>query len=164
MNYYSSLVVILSLIFLAGCEPRDRRPGTWTKGEIVEDEITDWSFSNEQQEVFLQTQPWYGIPHSVTTVVATTNDTLYVPSIYYDSADPYPEGKYWNGIIVSNPAVLIKIDDKRYPRVAERVTDPVEFEAAFAALASKYPFWQKQYDDPESAVTFYIIRLGRPSA
>ncbi len=152
------LVIVFSLV-MAACEPQDRRPGTWTSGEIMMEPVTDWSFSNDHMEVFLQTHPWYGIPHSVTTVLATTGDALYVPSIYYGTDEAFPDGKYWNRIVVTNPNVFVKIGDNRYPRMARLVTDEDEFEIAFKALAGKYEFWQQQYDNPAERPTFYILRL-----
>jgi hypothetical protein len=164
MKSLSLIIGALALTLLMGCEPQDRRPGTWTSGDIVDEKITDWSFSNEAQEVFIQTSPWYGIPHSVTTVLATRNQKLYVPSIYFDPNTPFPEGKYWNRIIADNPEVLVKIGGKRYPRRVVQVTDAKEFESGFLALAKKYPFWQEQYDNPEDRVTFYVLRLDETQA
>jgi len=159
MRKFWLLPTLITALFLAACEPVDRRPGTWTSGDIVKTKITDWSFSNEHMEVYLQTHPWYGIPHSVTTVLTTTNKTLYLPSIYYDNAAPFPEGKYWNRVIVENPYVLVKIGDKRYPRLAHQVVDKKEFEQAYTALASKYPFWKEQHDKVDNPLKFYIVRL-----
>lgn len=164
MKLSNLIVGALAMTLLIGCEPQDRRPGTWTAGEIVEEKVADWSFSNADLEVFIQTSPWYGIPHSVTTVLATSNQKLYVPSIYSDPITPFPEGKYWNRIIADNPEVLVKISGKRYPRRVVQVTDAEEFETGFLALAKKYPFWQQQYDNPEDRVTFYVLRLDDPQA
>ena len=153
------IVVVILATLLAACEPADRRPGTWISGEVVEDKVKDWTFSDEHMEVFIQTHPWYGIPHSVTTVLATTDGALYVPSIYYQAEETYPNGKYWNKIVDVNPYVFVQIGDKKYPRLARRVTDDAEFDVGFKALAQKYEFWQKQYDNPAERPLFYILRL-----
>lgn len=52
-----TLTIALLAFLLASCESQDRRPGTWVGGELVETRITDWSFTNEHPEVFLQTHP-----------------------------------------------------------------------------------------------------------
>jgi hypothetical protein len=93
-----TLSVVLFACLLSACEPVDRTPGMWLSGELVTAEITDWTFSNEQREVFLQTHPWYGIPFSITVVAATTGEKLFMPSIYSEPA-AFPEGKYWNRIV-----------------------------------------------------------------
>ena len=160
MKYLLPVLLTLSTLLLMACEPKDRRPGTWLSGDLVEERIEDWSFSNEYQEVFVQTHPWYGVPHSVTTVLATANGTLYVPSIYYEEPKRFPEGKHWNRIVADNPNVEVKIGEKLYPRTIRLVTDDAEFENGLNALAAKYPFWQKVKDSPEEAPTFVIMQLN----
>ena len=101
------------ILLLAGCEPKDRRPGLWLSGELVEETPTDWSFIKDHPEIFVETSPWYGIPFSVTTVIGTRNGRLYVPSIYSEEA-AFPGTKYWNSVIADNPEVRLKIGDKLY--------------------------------------------------
>jgi len=161
MKYLLPVLIILFTLLLMACEPKDRRPGTWLSGDLVEEKIEDWSFSDEFQEVFIQTHPWYGVPHSVTTVLATENGKLYVPSIYYEEPKLFPEGKYWNSIVAKNPNVEIKIGDKLYPRAISLIIDEAEFENGLNALAAKYPFWQKVKASPEEAPTFVIMQLNQ---
>jgi len=163
MKYLLTIILILSNLLLAACEPKDRRPGTWLSGDLVEDRIEDWSFSNEFQEVIIQTHPWYGVPHSVTTVLATADGKLYVPSIYREEPKRFPDGKYWNRIVAKNPNVEVKIGDQLYPRMVSLVSDKAEFKRGLNALATKYPFWQMVKDSPEEAPTFVIMRLNEQS-
>jgi len=156
-------ITILLAMTLAACEPADRTPGMWLSGEVETAEISDWSFSNDHMEVFLETHPWYGIPFSVTVVTATTGDKLFVPSIYSEPAK-FPGGKYWNGIIEKNPAVQIKIGNKLYPRSAHLITDEVEFEEAFTALADKYDFWRSIKEGTAKRPPFVLIRLDPPQS
>tara|TARA_R110002072_G_scaffold1780_10_gene14820 strand:+ start:43663 stop:44157 length:495 start_codon:yes stop_codon:yes gene_type:complete len=151
--------VIAACFVLAACEPQDRRPGNWLSGELVETKVDDWTFTENYQEVFLQTHPWYQVPHSVTVVLATAKGKLYVPSIYYAEPKQFPEGKYWNRIVAKNPNIEVKIGEKLYPRSIHRITDEKEFEQGLAALANKYPFWRKVKDIPAEAPTFVILRL-----
>lgn len=160
---YQVTIAILLMMFLTACEPSDRTPGLWLSGDVVTDEISDWSFSNQQQEVFLETHPWYGIPFSVTVVVATTGDKLFVPSIYSEP-DEFPGTKFWNGVIDENPEVMIKIGDKLYPRSAHLITSDAEFELAFEALADKYDFWRGIKNGTAKRPPFVLIRLDAPQA
>ncbi len=159
---YKKISIVLLALVLVACEPADRTPGMWLSGELVTTEITDWTFSNEHMEVFLETHPWYGIPFSITVVTATTGEKLFVPSIYSEPAE-FPGGKYWNGIVAKNPEVLIKIGDKRYPRSAQLITDDDEFEEAFQALADKYDYWRSVKEGEAERPPFVLIRLDPSS-
>ena len=55
---------------LLGYEPSDLRPGLWLTGDRVTEPVTDWSFTEQHQEIFVQTRTPYLIPHSVTTYCA----------------------------------------------------------------------------------------------
>ena len=159
MNRTAYLLVLCVSFLLAACEPQDRRPGTWLRGEVVETPISDWTFSNEHMEVFLQTHPWYGVPHSVTVVVGTNGDTLFIPSIYFQEPKRYPDGKYWNGIVDTNPDVEIKIGDQLFPRRIRLINDPAEFAVALEALASKYDSWRNIQTNPDEAPTYVLFAL-----
>jgi hypothetical protein len=153
----------LLLVFASGClDPKDRRPGLRLDGDVVEETISDWSFSDAFPEIYLETKTWYGVPHSVTTVCAGIDEKLYVPSLYYEGGE-WPD-KYWNANADSDPRVRLEIGGKIYPREAVVVTDPDEFEAALAALAVKYPFWQDLLSKPESErPDMAIIRMDPPA-
>ena len=46
---------VLLVVFASGCmDPKDRRPGLQLRGEVVENAIDDWSFSDAFQEVYLE--------------------------------------------------------------------------------------------------------------
>ncbi len=152
------LILTPLLLTSAGCEPKDRRPGTWLSGAVANGPVTDWSFVNEQMEVFVETRPWYGIPHSVTTVIASRNGKVFVPSIY-DAPAEFPGNKYWNRIIADNPSVRVKIGDTLYEMEARPAANAAEFEEGLVALADKYDFWRGIYEDPERKLPFVIIRM-----
>jgi hypothetical protein len=145
------------LLLLLGCEPQDRRPGLWLSGQVAPIP-EDWGFANEYPEIFVETRTWYGIPHSVTTVVATTNGKLYVPSIY-DEAIEFPGTKFWNENIAADPDVRLKIGDKIYELRAHLVEDADEYRVGFRALAAKYPFWQQALEDETKRPPFVVIRM-----
>jgi hypothetical protein len=129
-------------------DPKDRRPGLRLSGEVVNGPIDDWSFSDAYQEIFLETQTWYMIPHSVTTVCAGLGEKLYVPSLYYEGGE-WPS-KFWNSNVDSDPRVRLEMGGKIYDRKAVVIEDPAEVQVALRALAAKYPFWQELLSKPES--------------
>ncbi|MFT4676540.1 MAG: hypothetical protein ACI831_000531 [Candidatus Azotimanducaceae bacterium] len=159
MQHVHRITIISLCLILAACEPQDRRPGNWLSGELIETKVEDWRFSDDFPEVFIQTHPWYGVPHSVTVVLATANGKLFSPSIYYAEPKRFPDGKYWNRIVAKNPNIEVKIGDKLYPRSIHLVTDENEFEQGLEALANKYPFWRTVKDTPEETPTFVIMEL-----
>lgn len=163
MSHKHRFGFLFLVLLLAACEPQDRRPGSWLSGERVETKVLDWAFSNDYDEVFLQTHPWYLVPHSVTVVTATANGKLYVPSVYYAEPMTFPEGRYWNRIVSKNPSIEIKIGNQLYPRSVHLISDEKEFEQALGALAGKYPFWKTVKDFPEDAPAFVLMRLDDPT-
>jgi hypothetical protein len=146
---WRALPIAFAVLLLAGCQPKDRRPGLWLSGEVETQPVADWSFANEQREIQVETRTWYGIPHSVTTVVVAHNGTLYVPSVYFEGGE-FPDARFWNRNVVRDPRVRLKIGDRIYERQAALVEDPAEWNDVLAAFARKIPFWQEMASKPES--------------
>ena len=141
--------VVLTVACASGCwNPEDRRPGLFLSGEVVEEAVSDWSFSDEFQEIYLETQTWYLVPHSVTTVCARVGTKLYIPSLYYAGGE-WPN-KFWNSNVESDPRIRLGMGEKVYAGEAHVVKDAAESRAAIQALAAKYPFWQDLVSKPES--------------
>ena len=153
-----TLICLATLLVLAACEPKDRRPGMWLSGDVVEEMPGDWTFIAEHPEVFIETRPWYGVPFSVTVVIGTRNGKLYVPSIYSEEA-AFPGTKYWNSVIADNPEVRLKMGGKLYEMRATPVQDIAEFRDGAGALADKYDSWAGWVADESTAPPFVIIRL-----
>ena len=144
---------------LAACAPDEHRPGTWLSGELVEEPVGDWSFTDAVPEIFVETRTWYGIPHSVTTVCAADGAKLYVPSVYMEGGE-FPDARFWNRNVVRDPRVRLQIGERLYPRRAVLVEDPEESAAALAALARKYPFWSELAGKPEAErPKVYFLRM-----
>lgn len=149
---------------VVACSPSDRRPGTWLSGERVEEPVEDWSFTDGEDEIFVETRTWYGIPHSVTTVCATDGATLYVPSVYFEGGE-FPDARFWNRNVVRDPRVRLQIGGRIFERRAVVVEDAAEREAALAAFARKYPFWQELAAKPESErPRVYFFRMDPAEA
>jgi len=145
-------VTALGLLFLtmSACDPKDRRAGTWLTGEVVTAPVSDWTFTNDHDEIFVETRTWYFVPHSVTTTVVTSDGALYVPSLYKDGGE-FPSERYWNRNIARDPNVRLKIGQGIYERRAALVTDPAERARVLAAFAAKYDRWRDMLKDGEPA-------------
>ncbi len=86
----SGRVLFVALVALTfGCQPTDERPGLWLSGELEAGPVRDWSFSDAEEEILVETQTWYGIPHSVTIWGATQGNVFYIPSLYFGEEE-YP--------------------------------------------------------------------------
>ena len=153
------LAAALAVALLVACAPHDRRPGLWLSGEVVREPISDWSFTDPVQLIFVETRTWYGIPHSVTTVCAAEGGSLYVPSVYSDEGE-FPDARFWNRNAVRDPRVRLQIGDKLYERRAVVVDDEAERATALAAFARKYPFWHDLTQKPEAErPRVYLFRM-----
>ena len=69
LTFLILLAVLYGYLRFVGVEPQDRRPGTRLSG-VAAAIPADLSTLALAPEVHLQTHPWYGIPFSVTTVIA----------------------------------------------------------------------------------------------
>jgi hypothetical protein len=136
------IVVCLVLLLIAarmnGFDPDARRPGLWLSGELVTTPVTDWSFANQIPNVKIQTNTWYGIPHSVTINCVSYNGQLYLDS-FYRAGFTYPHGRSWNENVARDPHVRIKIGNQLYDRTLSLVNDPAEAAAVNEAKLKKYP-------------------------
>jgi len=157
----SALLITGLLLATLGLEPQDRRPGTRLDG-VVTPLPTDFSFTDAAPEVHLETYPWFGIPFSVTTVIASDGPVAYVPSIYA-SQTTFPGTKYWNKVVQADPRVRLRVNGKLYETQITPITDPAEFDRAFLTLASKYPFWQTALEDREKRPHMALLRLAARS-
>ena len=60
------VAALVAAVAVLGCQPEDETPGLWLRGEIALERVDDWRFTNDIEEIFVETRPWYGIPHSTT--------------------------------------------------------------------------------------------------
>ena len=156
------VVLLLTWVYLAfvGVEPLDRRPGTRLSGTLTE-LPQDWSFVNQMDtagEVHLETYPWYGVPFSVTTVIAEHNGELVIPSLYSQVMD-FPGDKFWNKVVQADPRVRLRVADQLFELSIEPITDADEFQQAFTALSNKYKFWAGKAAEDQSEHKFALLRL-----
>lgn len=133
-GFVACLIVAVVILRVTGLNPRDRTPGLWLTGNVVTTPVADWSFTDQVPNIKIQTNTWYGIPHSVTIDCVSYNGQLYVTSVY-----PAGTSRSWNDNAMRDPHVRIKIGDNLYDRSASLVTDPAEKEAVLQLRAKKYP-------------------------
>ena len=125
---------------LLGYEPRDLRPGLWLTGDRVAEPVTDWSFTEDHPEIFVQTRTRYLIPHSVTTYCAFYEGDLYLFSAYYQGG-VFPDERGWNRNVMRDPRVRLKIGDRLFDQTVSHVTDAETREAVHANAVAKYQQW-----------------------
>ena len=104
------------LVMLAACQPNDESPGLWLSGESVTQPVTDWMFASDVEEIFIETSPWYGIPHSATIWCVVFDGTLYIGSYGEDK-------KFWENNLADDPEIRLGISGKTYEVVATPVAD-----------------------------------------
>jgi len=132
------LVLLLIAARVNGLEPNARRPGLWLKGNLVTTPVADWSFTDDVPNLKIQTNTWYGIPHSVTINCVSYRGQLYLDS-FYAAGVTYPHGRSWNEDVARDPHVRLKIGNQLYDRTLALVSDPAETAGVNAAKMKKYP-------------------------
>jgi hypothetical protein len=147
------LLLLVPLLLVSCIDPADRRPGLWLSGEVVSGPVGDWSFSDAQREIFVETRSRFGFAHSVTVLCAQREGQLYIGA-------REPEGKSWVANIGRNPDVRIEIDGKLYEQRLERVEDAEEIAAIYAAYAQKYGF---ERVPPEERPEVWYYRVVEPA-
>ena len=148
------LALVLITLRIVGFEPRDRRPGFWVTGELVTTPVTDWSFTDQVEEIYVETRTWYFIPHSVNTYCATYNGQLYLFSAYYRGGE-FPQDRFWNQNVMRDPRVRLKIGNQLFDRTLSFVTDAAEKEAVIQTFMEKYPEWRNP--GIENVHTFRVL-------
>jgi hypothetical protein len=124
----AAVVVALAAM---GCQPEDESPGLWLGGEIAEVPVDDWRFTDDIEEIFVETQTWYGIPHSTTIWCVELDGELYIGS--YGE-----EKKVWEKNLARDAIVKLAIAGRLYEMAVVPVTDASLVEALDAAYAKKY--------------------------
>jgi hypothetical protein len=125
------LAALVAAVAVLGCQPEDETPGLWLRGEVALERVDDWRFTNDIEEIFVETRPWYGIPHSTTIWCVELGGSLYIGS-YGD------EKKAWEKNLARDPRVKLAISGKLYEVTLAPVTEPSQAEALDAAYAQKY--------------------------
>ncbi len=141
------VALFMFVALTVGCQPTDERPGLWLSGEVEAGAVRDWSFSDANEEIFVETRTWYGVRHSVTIWGAAQDGRFYLPSLYYGEEE-YPNARYWNRNVVCDPRVRVKIGDRLFEGTAELVSDEGERSRAADAFRNKYPAYEEYGREP----------------
>lgn len=135
------VVLVVGILGGTGCQPSDRTPGLWLRGESAESFPSDWAFSDEYREIYLQVGTPYLLPHSVTIWCAQVEGELFVGA-------RKPASKNWPGWADSNPSVVIKVGDYLYDAALVGVEDANEIAQIAQAYSSKYQLDTGSGDTP----------------
>lgn len=145
----SALFLAVALAVLSGCEPSDRTPGLWLRGETVA-VPADWSFTDGYREIFVEvTTPWR-MPHSVTIWCGQVDGDLYI-----GARDPAT--KKWPGWVADEPNVRLKIGEDIYEVVLQQLDDADTLTAVRAAYAAKYDLPAAPAGKPRN-VRYWAVR------
>ena len=149
-NLITSAVIALATIFLFACEPSDRTPGQWLQGSVETTFPSDWRFTDDLREIYLQVATPYFIPHSVTIWCAHADGDLYI-------AARDPESKNWVGWLAKDNRVRLKIDNKVYAGTAIEVADHAIQSAVQEAYSEKYGLEPPAKTDSPSVKYWSIV-------
>lgn len=133
-------IVSLFSFRIFGLEPQDLRPGLWLSGELVTEQVTDWSFTDDVGEIFVQTNTRYGIPHSVTAYCIDYEGQFYLFSSYYDGGT-FPDDRAWNRNVIRDPRVRLKIGENLYDQQVRLIADESIRAGVLDAWLEKYEGW-----------------------
>ncbi|MFQ5697667.1 MAG: class I SAM-dependent methyltransferase [Myxococcota bacterium] len=134
-----ALVLVAAVLYALRTNPLGPVSGRALTGQVVNEPITDWSFSDAYTTIAVETRP--AAPHSVTTICFTLDGALYVP------ADKGSR-KTWTHFAIADPRVRVKIGSKVYPARATRVLDDSLRSALTDAARAKYDFeGDRSFDD-----------------
>jgi hypothetical protein len=111
-----NLTIVCLLVLLASCQPSDVRPGFWLNGTLVETEVGNWNFATDIEEIFIETKPWYGLPHSTTIWCTVLDGKMYIGS--YGQ-----EKKTWEKNIARDSKAKLSISTNLYTVDVTSVTD-----------------------------------------
>ena len=98
---------------------------------VVTEHVGDWAFTAAIDEIFIETQTWYLIPHSTTIWCAAMDGVLYVGS-YGD------EKKRWEENVARNPNARLRILDKLYDVTISAVSDQTTVDSLATRYSDKY--------------------------
>jgi len=148
-----ALIFAVSLGAVLACQPRDERAGLWLTGEAAAEPVEDWSFTEGIDEIFIETRPWYGLPHSTTIWCVELDGRLYVGSYG-------PEKKAWEKAIAYDPEARLRIEGRLYNVSLVPVTDPAMVRRLTARYNEKYDM-QEVFGEEVPEWWYYRVEPSR---
>jgi len=142
------LVVLVVVAYPFRRDPIGPVAGRALTGERIATSPDDWSFTDQHNTVSVEVRP--DDPHSVTTVCFVHEGTLHIPAMNGST-------KEWPQMVLADPRVHIKIDDRIYPGLAHRVLDEAQLEPMRESISKKYD----QFGDPSEPIPpdVWIFRI-----
>ncbi len=125
------LSIAMAIIVVSACSPRDRTPGQWLRGNVVDTVPQDWTFTDDFKEIYVEVKTPYFIPHSVTIWCAQFDGKLFI-----GARDP--ETKNWPGWMNENRDIRLKIGADIYSVAALDLTDEETLADVRSAYTTKY--------------------------
>ncbi len=135
------ILLLLLTISLIGFDPKDQRSGLRSSGQLATAQVTDWSFTDQHEEILVQTNTQYGIPHSITNHCTDYDGEFYLFSAYYRGGN-FPEDRAWNRNVIWGSRVRLTIGDTLYYQQLSVVTDLSLRAAVHTELLAKYFRWK----------------------
>ena len=132
-------------------EPKGERPGFGISGELTTEAVTDWSFTDDIEEIAIETRTWYRLPHSVTIWCVSIDGELYVGAGFPD----FPKERRWVSAVKRDPNARLRIAGKVYERRLELITDPERTDFVDRAFGKKYHY--DVDEDPEIVAYWRVI-------
>ena len=123
-------MVLVTSVFMSGCEPDGQSPGLWLSG-TVKPFAEDWRFTDSQSEISIEMSSPYLLPHSVTIWCAQLDGNLYI-------AAGQAATKNWPGWVDDAPDVVLKVGEDLYDARLKSLTYEAEIVRLQAAYAEKY--------------------------
>lgn len=143
------LAFFLVVISASACrQPEDTRTGFQLSGEAVEGIVDDWSFTDDIQEIFIQTKTWYLLPHSATIWCAEVDGELYIGA--------YEETKRWETNVEGNPAARLRIGGKLYDVSVTPITDAQAISEIDVKYHDKYVM-ERSFGDNVPQWRYYAV-------
>jgi len=118
-------------IGLSACQPEDESPGLWLSGNENSSRVSDWHFTDDIQEILIETRTWYFLPHSTTIWCVQFEGNLYLGS--YGS-----ELKFWEKNIERNPQARLSINSDLYRVNVLRIQDLASNQLISEVYSRKY--------------------------
>ena len=165
------VVVPLLVLRVTGLEPRfiapetqayadsgrTAGPGLWLKGEVVREPVKNWDWVRQvnhpvrEHFIMMETNTWYGIPHSVTVRLNPRGDKLYLVGTAQGArlGKEFPDGKAWWKNVMRDPRVRMKIDGKIYEMTLVLINNRDEV----TELTGRYPIQKRIGPDGSEQVT-----------
>ncbi|MBM3778930.1 MAG: hypothetical protein FJW23_11980 [Acidimicrobiia bacterium] len=148
-------------------------------GTPVTSPITDWSFFDDIPFVQIETRPWWLVPYTVTVAATHLEGRIYLYAGYKaplpgkpDLRETFPEVRAWNGNLLRDPRIRVRVGDRLFTGTAEHVDAPPgvtpelsfegtsEYERVRKAFGDKFPgIRTNQEGPPEQRDKMHFFRV-----